>query len=86
MKGQSKALCQTPPLSAQFPDRQPIMADCRLLFAKDLVVDQSTIFGESLCVTKQAGNTVFYRTLIVSGEALAVVLCSARRSNVCQPC
>lgn len=63
--------------------RSPIPAECRLLIAtRDVVVDQSNITNESLCVNKSVGHTLLYASLLVHGDALAIVLCPAQESYV----
>ena len=63
--------------------RSPIPAECRLLIAtRDVVVDQSNITSESLCVNKSVGDTLLYASLLVHGDGLAIVLCPAQKSYV----
>ena len=50
-----------------------IAADGVLLEAHELAIDESMLTGESLPVTKAAGDTVFAGTLAVSGQGLAQV-------------
>jgi H+-transporting ATPase len=64
-------------------ERSPIPAECRLLIAtRDVVVDQSNITSESLCVNKSVGDILLYASLLVHGDALAIVICPAQKSYV----
>lgn len=68
---------------AKDQQRIPIPAECRLLIAtREVVVDQSNITNESLCVNKSVGDILLYASLLVRGDALAIVLCSAQESYV----
>lgn len=52
-----------------------IPADCRIIFSKDLFVDQSSFTGESFPREKGGqDNFLFFGTSVVSGEANAVVV------------
>lgn len=50
-----------------------ISADARLITALSLQVDESSLTGESLSVTKSAGDEIYAGTLIVNGEGKAEV-------------
>ncbi len=50
-----------------------ISADAKLLTALSLQVDESSLTGESLPVSKEVGDEIYAGTLIVSGEAKAEV-------------
>ncbi len=50
-----------------------ISADAKLLTALSLQVDESSLTGESLSVSKEVGDEIYAGTLIVSGEAKAEV-------------
>ncbi|BBN08534.1 H+-transporting ATPase [Marchantia polymorpha subsp. ruderalis] len=51
-----------------------IPADCRLLEGDPLSVDQSALTGESVAVTKKAGDEVFSGSVCKQGELEAVVI------------
>ncbi len=73
----------------------PVAADCRLLSAHRLSVDESLLTGESLPVYKQADalrhentpladrtNMLYMGTLVTGGQGTAVVVATGRRSEV----
>ncbi len=59
-----------------------IAADGVLLEAHELAVDESMLTGESLPVTKNAGDQVYAGTLAVSGQGLARVHATGRRTEM----
>ncbi len=71
-----------------------IPADCRLLAARDLFVDEAALTGESYPVAKNPGvvapevpvsqreNAVFLGTHVVSGFGTAVVVCTGRATEL----
>jgi len=50
-----------------------VPADVRLLPGNPIEVDQSTLTGESLPVTRKSGETIFSGSIIRQGEAVAMV-------------
>ena len=52
----------------------PISADLRVVEAHTLSIDTSTLTGESVPVTVEAGGEAFAGTFVVEGEGLAVVM------------
>jgi H+-transporting ATPase len=56
-----------------------------LIATRDVVVDQSNITSESLCVNKSVGDILLYASLLVHGDALAIVVCPAQKSYVSRP-
>ncbi len=59
-----------------------IAADGVLLEAHELAIDESMLTGESLPVTKAAGDPVYAGTLAVSGQGLARVQATGRRTEM----
>ncbi len=59
-----------------------IAADGLLLEAHELSIDESMLTGESLPVTKAAGDTVYAGTLAVSGQGLAQVSATGRHTEM----
>lgn len=59
-----------------------VAADGVLLEAHELAVDESMLTGESLPVTKVAGDTVYAGTLTVSGQGLARVASTGRHTEM----
>ncbi len=50
-----------------------IVADAKLIKGIDLEVDESAITGVSIRIEKQAGDVLYANTIVVSGEARALV-------------
>ncbi|MCC7076940.1 MAG: plasma-membrane proton-efflux P-type ATPase [Acidimicrobiia bacterium] len=50
-----------------------VPADTRILSGSDLLIDQSTLTGESLPVTRSSGDSLYSGSVAVKGEAHAVV-------------
>jgi magnesium-transporting ATPase (P-type) len=61
-----------------------ISADMRVIKAHGLLVDSSTLTGESEPVTPQPGETLFAGTFAVEGEAVAVVTATGRATRLAQ--
>ena len=61
-------------------DRVP--ADARLESANELELDESLLTGESLPVTKRAGDAVYAGTLAVKGQAMAEVIATGARTQL----
>ncbi|MCB2042936.1 MAG: HAD-IC family P-type ATPase, partial [Rhodoferax sp.] len=61
-------------------DRVP--ADGELLETHELASDESMLTGESEAVPKQAGHTVFAGTLVTSGQGMARVSATGRRTEL----
>jgi Ca2+-transporting ATPase len=61
-------------------DRVP--ADARLAPGAGLTLDESLLTGESLAVGKAGGDAVFSGTLVVKGQARAVVFATGPRSEL----
>ncbi len=61
-------------------DRVP--ADAHLLSAHELAADESMLTGESLSVSKAAGDTVYAGTLIVAGQGMAIVAATGQRTEM----
>ena len=59
-----------------------ISADLRLLEAHSLSVDTSTLTGESVPVSVEAGATVFAGTFVVEGEGLALVTATGSETRL----
>ncbi len=59
-----------------------IAADGVLMEAHELAVDESMLTGESLPVTKSAGDRVYAGTLAVSGQGLAQVSATGRHTEM----
>jgi Ca2+-transporting ATPase len=59
-----------------------IAADGNLLEAHELAIDESMLSGESLPVTKAAGDTVYAGTLVVSGQGIAQVRATGPRTEM----
>lgn len=71
-----------------------VPADCRIIHAKDLFISQAMLTGESIPVEKrhtaipdadrqsplELGNTCFMGTNVVSGTAIAVVVCTGNQT------
>ncbi|ROR32421.1 HAD-IC family P-type ATPase [Inmirania thermothiophila] len=51
-----------------------VPADCQLVEGEYLLLDQSMLTGESLPVSKKAGEVVYAHTVVKQGEMLAVVV------------
>ncbi|MBP9928807.1 MAG: cation-translocating P-type ATPase [Rhodoferax sp.] len=58
-----------------------VAADALVLEAHELACDESMLTGESASVAKQAGDTVFAGTMVVSGQALVQVSATGRHSE-----
>jgi len=58
-----------------------VPADARLIEGDYLSVDQSALTGESLPVTKRAGEDVFSGTIVKQGEVLAEVTATGRNTR-----
>jgi H+-transporting ATPase len=59
-------------------DRVP--ADCKLLEGRGLLVDQSSLTGESVAVTRDAGGVVFSGSVVTHGEMDALVYATGMRT------
>jgi H+-transporting ATPase len=58
-----------------------VPADVQLLGGDYLLIDQSTFTGESLPVTKKAGDVAYASTIVRQGEMTAVVVNTGRATN-----
>ncbi len=58
-----------------------VPADALLLHDQHLSVDESSLTGESLPVTKEGGDTVFSGTTIKRGEARAIITATGRNTR-----
>ncbi len=61
-------------------DRVP--ADAHLLSAHELAADESMLTGESVAVSKAAGDSVYAGTLIVAGQGMAIVTATGQRTEM----
>ncbi len=61
-----------------------VSADMRLSHAHGLLIDASTLTGESVPTTLQAGEDVFAGTFAVEGEAIGVVTATGRSTRLAQ--
>jgi Ca2+-transporting ATPase len=73
---------------------QTVAADARLIYTENLTVDESTLTGESLPVSKQSdqisldaplaeqSNLVFKGTLVASGQGKAVVVSTGQHTEI----
>ncbi len=58
-----------------------VPADVQLLEGDYLLIDQAVLTGESLPVSKKAGEVAYANTIVKQGEMLAVVVNTAMRTN-----
>ena len=58
-----------------------IPADAQLLHLTELHVDEAPLTGESLPITKRAGDEVFAGTTVLSGQAVALVTVTGPRTR-----
>ena len=61
-----------------------IAADAKVIQGIDLEVDESALTGESVAVTKQAGDVLYANTIIASGEGQALVTLTGQATRMGQ--